>query len=518
MSDVVGTPGAGGPAIAQLRAPTSGVSVLSGSPEVVAADTARTLFVSAPVVVVAIASRSKAPDLANASRLARLEHAPLLLVPDDAAVTRGRASLVLRATMRALRPRAVLSVGVSVSALSAKLPGVDVVTNRAALPAVGRPVRLGHVPLRDVALLVGTDGSASPAAGSTAAAAASASTAAAAASASALQMAATTAASATAGAAGIRVIPVPGYDPRADPAAITALAAGDPRRVIAIGSGFGSAAGLAARVAVAETGVQLPGGGQVLFPTRMIVALYGHPGVPGLGALGEQGLAASITRARQMAAPYRGLTKARVIPAFEIIATIAEGSPGPDDSYSYESSVASLRPWVRKATAAGMYVILDLQPGRDNFLAQAKKYTALLKLPNVGLALDPEWKLQPGQLPLQQIGHVSIAEVNSVVTWLAKLTWQYRLPQKLLELHEFRLSMIQNENRLDTKHDDLAIVINMDGQGTPQDKQQTWNAITGAAPKGVRFGWKNFFVKDHPMLTPSQTMAHKPRPVLISYQ
>lgn len=510
VTDTTRLPGASGLAAARLQVPSAADSVLSGSPELVAANAARMLFSSAPVVVVTIANRRKAADLADAAGLARRANAPLLVVPDRAAASRGRASLVLRATITALRARAVLAVGVAASALSAALRGVSVVTDPAALPAVGRPVRLGRVPLHEVVLLVHADGSASPAA-------AAPTTSPAATSPVATAMA-TTAAIATARAAGIRVIAVSGYDPRADPAAIAALAAAAPRRVIAIGSGFGSAASLAGRVAVAETGVQLPGGGQVLFPRRMIVALYGHPGVPGLGALGEQTLSASITRAKQMAAPYRKLSKALVIPAFEIIATVAESSPGPDGSYSYESSVASLRPWVRKATAAGMYVILDLQPGRDNFLTQAKRYAALLRLPNVGLALDPEWKLQPGQLPLHQIGHVSITEVNSVVTWLAKLTWRYRLPQKLLELHEFRLSMIQHEQRLDTKHGDLAIVINMDGQGTPSDKQQTWNAITGAAPRGVRLGWKDFFVKDHPMLTPPQTMAHKPRPVLISYQ
>jgi hypothetical protein len=250
----------------------------------------------------------------------------------------------------------------------------------------------------------------------------------------------------------------------------------------------------------------------------MIVALYGHPGAPTLGALGEQGLPASIARARQMAASYRSLTRAHVVPGFEIIATVAEASPGADRSYSYETPVAMLRPWVRRANAAGLYVILDLQAGRDSLLAQAKMYAPLLKLPYVGLALDPEWKLQPGQLPLRQIGSVSIDQVNQVVSWLAGLTARYRLPQKLLELHEFQLSMIADEQALDTRHDDLAIVINMDGQGTPGDKQQTWQAVTGAAPRGVYFGWKDFFVKDHPMLTPQETMAHEPIPVLISYQ
>ena len=263
---------------------------------------------------------------------------------------------------------------------------------------------------------------------------------------------------------------------------------------------------------------QLPGGGRVLFPGHLLVALYGHPGAPALGVLGQQGLQASITRARKVAAAYQLLSSARVIPAFEIIATIAETHPGQDGGYSYESSVASLRPWVRRATAAGFYVILDLQPGRASLLAQARSYQSLLELPDVGLALDPEWKLAPGQLPLQQIGSVSISEVNGVIRWLAGLTARYRLPQKLLVLHEFQLSMIRNERQLDTRYNDLAILIHMDGHGTPADKQRTWDTITRAAPPRVFFGWKNFYVKDFPMLTPRQTIARIPRLSMISYQ
>jgi hypothetical protein len=266
------------------------------------------------------------------------------------------------------------------------------------------------------------------------------------------------------------------------------------------------------------TPAQLPGGGRVLFPGHLLVALYGHPGVPALGVLGQQDLQASITRARNQAAAYRALSSVPVIPAFEIIATVAEGSPGADGDYSYQTPVAFLRPWVLSAVAAGMYVILDLQAGRASLLAQAESYQSLLELPDVGLAVDPEWKLGPGQLPLKQIGSVSISEVNSVVTWLAALTARYRLPQKLLVLHQFSLSMIRGEQQLDTRHKDLAIVIHMDGQGTPAAKQATWQAITRAAPAGVFFGWKNFFVEDHPMMSPRQTMARTPRLSMVSYQ
>ncbi|MFZ0163400.1 MAG: hypothetical protein WAL12_07435, partial [Trebonia sp.] len=78
--------------------------------------------------------------------------------------------------------------------------------------------------------------------------------------------------------------------------------------------------------------------------------------------------------------------------------------------------------------------------------------------------------------------------------------------------------MINGESDLDTSEDDLAIVVHMDGQGTQPEKQATWNAVTSAAPGNVFFGWKNFLVKDHPMLTPQETMMNTPLPVMISYQ
>ena len=465
---------------ARTRLPVPQTSVLAGPADMVAGNLAQQLFASAPVVIVA---RPDRPAELTAARWALRAHAPLLLASAQAG---GAAvSAMLRARIKALDPHVVLAAGMSGNVLAAALPGIRVITNPATLPATRTPA-----PLSRLALLV------HPGDRDT------------------VMLAAVT----TARVAGARVIAVRGGDPRADPAAIAALSQARPRRVLAIGAGFGPASRLASQVAVAQTGVQLPGGGQILFPGRLLVALYGHPDAPALGVLGQQDLSASIARARKVAAAYRALSRVPVVPALEIIATVAGARPGPDGDYSYRSSAASLRPWVRRATAAGMYVILDLQPGRASLLAQAKEYRSLLKLPDVGLALDSEWKLAPGQLPLHQIGSVSISEVNSVASWLAGLTARYRLPQKLLVLHQFRLSMIRGEHELDTRHEDLAILIHMDGQGTPGDKLQTWQAVTAAAPAGVSFGWKNFYVKDHPMMSPRQTMARTPQLSMVSYQ
>jgi hypothetical protein len=478
-----GAPASGSPTTVDLHPPGSPVSVVTGTPAAITAIVASKLFTSSPVVIVASAARPAA--LAAAARFARRKSAPVLLTSAGPNAAAGLLSPAARAEVGALHPEYVLAVGIARRTLAAQLPGMNVVTSPSALPAMSTPA-----PLRHVALLVRAG----------------------------RRSATLTAAIATASAAGAQIIDVRGADPRADPAAIRALAATKPSQVMALGAGFGTATALGAKIAVAETGVQLPGGGQVLFPMHRLVALYGHPGTPALGALGEQDLTASISRVRYLAAMYRPLSRVPVVPAFEIIATVAQGSAGRNGLYSYEASVTSLRPWVRRANKDGVYVILDLQPGRADVLAQAKLYRSLLKLPDVGLAIDPEWNLRPGQLPLQQIGSVNIGEVNSVVNWLAALTAKYHLPQKLLVLHQFRLSMINGESRLDTHHSDLAIVIHMDGQGAPSTKQQTWNAVVAAAPRGVFFGWKNFFVKDHPMLSPLQTMMHRPQPVMISYQ
>ena len=468
----------------RAREPQQATSVLAGSPAIASASAARTLLATAPAAILASPASSQS-DLLAAAAIAVRAHAPMLLVPPVADAAQVSA---LHGTISALSPSAVLAIGVARRTIAAELPGVHVVATADDLPAI-----TAAAPMRNVAVFVHTGTSPATAA---------------------LAIAAT----ATARAAGARVIDLPGYDPRADPAVIRTLAAWRPERVVAVGGGFGSASLLGARLTVAERGVQLPGGGQVLWPGRRIIALYGTPGTPALGVLGHQGLIASIARAKVTAAQYARLVKVPVIPAFEIIATVAQASAGRQRTYSFESSVASLRPWVRAATKAGMYVTLDLQPGRASLLAQAKRYESLLRLPDVGLALDPEWKLHPGQLPLHQIGSVSITEVNSVVSWLASLTAKYRLPQKLLELHEFRLTMIQDIGRLDTHHDDLAIVINMDGQGAPQTKVATWQAVVTNAPRGVHFGWKDFYTKDTPMMGPEWTIGHRPGPVLISYQ
>lgn len=474
-------PSGDGPARAVLHQPERGTSVLdedSGPDTAVA--TSAALFGSAPIVVLAPEGGEVA--MRHAGAIAAKRGVPMLPASGD---SEGR---IAREVAR-LSPRVVLTVGdVSrrrAEAVAGKLPVVTTGATADELPE-SLPDTKPPRPVEVTALVSKRHADGAPAA--------------------------------TARAAGARVLTVNGADPRADAESIEVLRDRPPDTVLALGAAFAPVERLRKRLATVATGEQLPGGGQTVFPGRRLVALYGHPGTPDLGALGEQGVKASIDRVKRLAAHYHDLSDVPVVPTFEILATVASDAPGPDGDYSAESTVDELRPWVEKAGRAGLYVVLDLQPGRADLAKQAKRYKELLKKPYVGLAIDPEWKLGPHEKPLQKIGSVDAGEVNRVSTWLADFTAEHRLPQKLLVLHQFQQSMVRDEQDVDTDHDEVSLLVHMDGQGAPGVKKSSWQTVRDARPGSVPLGWKNFYDEDHPMRSPKQTMSYEPAPLMISYQ
>ncbi len=329
-----------------------------------------------------------------------------------------------------------------------------------------------------------------------------------------------TAAIGTALASGAQVVIVSGGDPRSTSESVTALAQMKPEAAVGVGPEFIDAETLTARLQVASTGTELPGGGQLVLPGKTYVALYGHPGSTALGVLGEQDGPATIERAAAIASEYDSLIDQPVVPALEIIATVASAQAGKDGNYSNEVSPDALRELVDLAGENGQYVVIDLQPGRTDFLTQAKLYEELLVLPHVGLALDPEWRIGANQVHLVQIGHVEVAEVNQVATWLADLVKENNLPQKMLILHQFQVQMLRDVNDVDQSRSEIAVLIHVDGQGPQPTKQATWRTLHTNASTVKYWGWKNFYDEDIPgPLSPADTMTKvDPVPDFISYQ
>ena len=320
---------------------------------------------------------------------------------------------------------------------------------------------------------------------------------------------------ANARAAGAQVAIVSG-DPRASVGAVSAL--GTPEAVVGYGSSFGNEATFAWQAATAATGTELPGGGQLVFDGTRYVALYGHPGTASLGLLGEQDIDETIDLAADYAGDYADLTDDTVVPTLEVIVTVAAASAGADGNYSTEFPAENFVELIEAAAAAGQYVVLDFQPGRANFLDQVREYEELLEYPNVGIALDPEWRLAEDERPLQQIGSVRAREVNQVVNFLADFVQEHHLPQKMVVLHQFQQQMIRGRDNLDLSREEVAVLIHADGHGTPEAKRETWRDVRSGAPDGMHWGWKNFIDEDSPMLTPARTYRIQPQPDYVSYQ
>lgn len=324
------------------------------------------------------------------------------------------------------------------------------------------------------------------------------------------------AAIATAVAVGAEVSHLRAPDPRVDGGSVEAVR--DAEAIYALGPGWGTEDELEDRVEKARTVPELPGGGQLMFPGRRFVAAYGSPITPVLGILGEQGPEESVARVQRLVEQYQPHSPEPVIPAFEIIGTVAATDPGPDGNYTNEWDPQEFVPMVDAITEAGGYAVIDLQPGMADMLDQAKIFEELLKRPGVGLALDPEWKLEPGQRPGAQIGSVDAEEINRVTHWLADLTRDSGGPQKLLILHQFSMAMITNRDQIDTSRPEVAISLHADGHGTPELKMETWDVLRTGLPSSIWMAWKNFYDEDTPTFTPEQTMAVQPRPWFVSYQ
>lgn len=250
------------------------------------------------------------------------------------------------------------------------------------------------------------------------------------------------------------------------------------------------------------------------FPRARLVAFYGTPGTASLGVLGATGPELAASKVEKVAAAYR--TPGRtVVPTFELIATVADPAPGPQGLYCHPVGTADVWRYLKVAREHHMPLILDVQPGRDRFLPEVQHWAALLSQPDVGLALDSEWRMHGDQVPARVIGHTDAAEINTVTNWLAQLVRRYDLPQKIVLLHQFKDSMIVHPADI-AAHPELALVQHLDGFGSRSAKLAIYKSLR--RPAQFHMGFKLFYQQDLGMLSPSAVLSIKPAPDYVSYE
>lgn len=262
------------------------------------------------------------------------------------------------------------------------------------------------------------------------------------------------------------------------------------------------------------TGDELPRGGRMLFPQHRMVALYGNARSEAMGALGEQPAPEAADRTIAAAEPF-DTTDRTLLPTFELIATVATQAPGDDGLHRSVATDEEIQEYLDVARANDIYLVLDIQPGQSDFLTEVQRYEHFLREPDVGIALDPEWRMEPGQVPGDGVGTVDAAEVNQVVDYLAEIVREELGPQKLLIVHQFQTRMITNREEIRTPPE-LAVNIHMDGFGTREQKLDTYRILRADPP--LTNGFKLFYQEDIDIFSPTEVLGLDPVPDFISYQ
>jgi hypothetical protein len=285
--------------------------------------------------------------------------------------------------------------------------------------------------------------------------------------------------------------------------------------VVLLGTGDDSAKPRSADdAAVPPAPAGLPRGGHSILPEFRVVAYYGAPQSRELGALGIGSPRGATRRLLRQAQPY-DTERRPVLPALELITVIANADPGDDGKYRSRQPDTTIRRYLRAARRAKALLLLDIQPGRSDFFTEATRLEKWLEQPDVGLALDPEWHVDAGQVPGQVIGHVGAREVNATSAWLAQLVARHKLPEKLFVVHQFTDDMV--DERALKQRDGLALVLNVDGFGNQAVKKAKYRDFTRQAP-ALRHGFKLFYEEDTDMMRPAEVMRLRPRPWLVVYE
>jgi hypothetical protein len=260
---------------------------------------------------------------------------------------------------------------------------------------------------------------------------------------------------------------------------------------------------------------ELPRGGRTILPGTRVVAFYGAPQDRALGVLGIGSPRRAAQKLERQARPYARRGR-KVLPAFELIAAIVTSESGDGGDHSIRQEPATIRRYLRTARAHEMLLLLDIQPGYAPFLQEAQALEHFLKEPDVSLALDPEWSMDPPQLPGQEIGSTDAATINEVSRYLSGIVRKYDLPQKLLVVHRFTGDMIQAEHNLERKPG-VALVVNVDGFGDQPNKISKYHEFTKDLPRRFN-GLKLFYEEDVNLMKPKQVLRLHPQPDLIVYE
>ena len=254
-----------------------------------------------------------------------------------------------------------------------------------------------------------------------------------------------------------------------------------------------------------------------LLPDYRILAYYGHPHAETMGILGQFDMEELLAQLLDEAATYEAADPDRpVMPAFEVIASVAQPEPMSDGSYLAHTDHDTIMEYVDFTAEHEIMLILDIQIGYTSVEEDMATVEEYLRYPNVHLAIDPEFSLSAPDLPSEVIGGVDGEEVTYAQNRLVEICAEEGIPPKVLVVHRFRHEMIRDDEQVKPV-EGVQLVIDMDGFGHPGLKIDSYTIfITDKDPEYA--GIKIFYDQDEPVMTAEEVLDLGPPPDYVMYQ
>ncbi|HET7694534.1 MAG TPA: hypothetical protein VFK57_02410 [Vicinamibacterales bacterium] len=253
-----------------------------------------------------------------------------------------------------------------------------------------------------------------------------------------------------------------------------------------------------------------------LLASHLLVTWYGNPHSAAMGVLGQAEGEARAAALRGQAACYAPLTAKRVLPAFHLVAVVAQKTAGTDGRWRRRESLELMTALLAEARRYGFALVLDVQPGRSTVADEIQYLLPMLAEPDVHLALDPEFAMSEGQRPGGAIGHMHASEINAALDAVERVRLARALPPKVVIVHQFTIGMLPDKPEIRARGG-IDLVLDMDGFGPRPLKRASYRAVNRqfALPFA---GFKLFYRQDTNLFDPAEVMQLEPLPSVVIYQ
>lgn len=259
-----------------------------------------------------------------------------------------------------------------------------------------------------------------------------------------------------------------------------------------------------------------------ILPFKRIVAYYGNFLSTKMGVLGQYPAEEMLAKLRAEVKKWEAADPTTpVMPAIDYIAVTAQDSAGASGKYRAQMPDKEIDHAIDLAAQVNGIVFLEIQAGLSTLSSEIPELEKYLKMPQVHLALDPEFYMKTGNKPGTVIGTMDATDINYAIKYMADLVRENNLPPKILVVHRFTYAMVTNYKDIKPLPE-VQVVMDMDGWGSPARKNNTYSKILATEPvqfTGFKLFYKNDILPPSPrLMTQEEVLNLKPRPIFIQYQ